>query len=358
MASRDDIELKLRKGTQSVHLTRDEFRERFRSRFVDPAFEPHARELAAIEATAWEAYEHKRKAPRTRRAGLGFADPQYELSLDWLGARAAVHAAQVLHDQRGPSRMLVISGAARNEHSCPGEISKTMRLAFEACDELRAAGCHVDLLDLSRTTSEYGTTIFPCKGCASTAMPLCHWPCSCYPNHGLGQAPDWMNEIYPMWVAAHGIAIITPVYWYQAPSPLKLMMDRMVCAHGGNPDPTSTHGKDPAAAKAIQLAGWNNPQHLAGRRFAVITHGEWAGAETLRHSLHDWLCDMGLEPVNADLERYIGYHEPAASSHDALDRDPDLIVDTRSAMQVLATRVTRARVEVTGATTRPSGGSE
>jgi len=47
-----------------------------------------------------------------------------------------------------------------------------------------------------------------------------------------------MNEIYPMWVAAHGIMIITPVNWYQVSSPLKLMMDRLVCADGGNPDPT------------------------------------------------------------------------------------------------------------------------
>ena len=36
-------------------------------------------------------------------------------------------------------------------------------------------------------------------------MALCHWPCSCYPNYSLGQTDDWMNEIYPLWVAAHGI---------------------------------------------------------------------------------------------------------------------------------------------------------
>lgn len=25
-------------------------------------------------------------------------------------------------------------------------------------------------------------------------MPLYHWPCSCYPNHALNQADDWMVE--------------------------------------------------------------------------------------------------------------------------------------------------------------------
>ena len=62
---------------------------------------------------------------------------------------------------------------------------------------------------------EYGTRIHPCKACFSTAAALCHWPCSCYPNYSLGQTHDWMNEIYPMWVAAHGVMIITPVNWYQ-----------------------------------------------------------------------------------------------------------------------------------------------
>jgi len=343
----ESIELTIRKGTPSVRLTRDEFRERFRTRFVDPAFEVHAKALDAIEETAWNAYEHGRKAPRTRRAGAGFVDESQELSLDWLATRSAIHAAQALRDQRGgPSRILVISGAARSEHTCPGEQSKTMRLAFEACDELRAASCHVDLLDLSRTVSEYGVTLHPCKGCVSTAMPLCHWPCSCYPNHALGQAPDWMNEIYPMWVGAHGIAIITPVYWNQAPSPLKLMMDRLVCADGGNPDPTSTHGKDAAAAKAIELAGWSYPRHLAGRQFSLVVHGDTEGTETLRRHLHDWLCDMHLEPAGAqaELDRYIGYYQPYATSHDELDRSPELITETRNAMRVLVDAVARSRV--------------
>ncbi|MCA1585403.1 MAG: hypothetical protein LC791_11775, partial [Acidobacteria bacterium] len=35
---------------------------------------------------------------------------------------------------------------------------------------------------------------------SATAMPLCHWPCSCYPNHAMGQVNDWMHEIYPRWV--------------------------------------------------------------------------------------------------------------------------------------------------------------
>ena len=110
--------------------------------------------------------------------------------------------------------------------------------------------------------------IYPCKACVSTAQPLCHWPCSCYPNHALGQANDWMNEIYPRWVAAHGVMILCPVHWYQAPASLKLMIDRLVCADGGNPDPTTTHGKDPALAKELELDGLGLSQ--ASRRARVL----------------------------------------------------------------------------------------
>ena len=45
------------------------------------------------------------------------------------------------------------------------------------------------------------------------------------------------------------------MHWYQAPASLKLMIDRLVCADGGNPDPTTTRGKDPVLAKELELMG-------------------------------------------------------------------------------------------------------
>jgi multimeric flavodoxin WrbA len=159
---------------------------------------------------------------------------------------------------------------------------------------LAEQGIDTVVLVLSRLVSDYGRVIHPCKGCVSTAMPLCHWPCSCYPNHALGQSNDWMAEIYERWVAAHGVLLLTPTYWYQAPSPLKLMIDRLVCADGGNPDPTRTDGKDAEVAKELELAGWPYPKHLAGRVFGVVVHGDVAGIESVRRALCDWLAWMGL----------------------------------------------------------------
>jgi multimeric flavodoxin WrbA len=209
----------------------------------------------------------------------------------------------------------------------------------------QADGFTIDFLDLSNLTSEYERRIYPCKACVSTAMPLCHWPCSCYPNYYLGQVNDWMNELYPRWVAAHGIMIVTPVHWYEAPSALKLMMDRLVCADGGNPDPTTTHGKEPEEAKVLELKGWKYPKHLAGRIFSIIAHGDAEGAEDVRRDLHDWLLDMGLVPAGgpALLDRYIGYYEPYATSHDALDRDEAFMDETRNAARTLMEAVTEMR---------------
>ena len=176
-------------------------------------------------------------------------------------------------------------------------------------------------------------------------MPLCHWPCRCYPNHAQGQTSDWMAEIYERWTSAHGIIIITPVYWYQAPSPLKLMIDRLVCADGGNPDPTTTHGKKALEAKALELKGWDYPKHLSGRIYGVVVHGDVAGIEGVRRSLTDWLDWMGLIDAGdrSKLDRFIGYFEPYATSHDALDKDKDVQTEVRNVASTVANAVAALR---------------
>jgi multimeric flavodoxin WrbA len=338
--------INVRKGQAEFPMSRQEFNARFRARFTDPAFAGKEALIDDLMETAWDGYHKERKSPVTRKAGAGFADPDYDLSVDWLETRNAIQDAQTRHDNAaGASRVLLICGSARNDKTCPGEMSKSYRLIEMAKSELTRAGLEVDLLDLSVLTSEYGKVIYPCKACVSTAMPLCHWPCSCYPNHSLGQVNDWMSELYPRWVAAHGIMIITPVYWYQAPSVLKLMIDRLVCADGGNADPSSTHGKKAEEAKALELKGWDFPRHLAGRSYSVVVHGDSAGTESLRRSLSDWLNDMDLIQAGADscIDRFIDYYGPYATSHDALDKDIALHEEVRNAARALVAQITARR---------------
>ncbi|MEK6606867.1 MAG: flavodoxin family protein [Myxococcota bacterium] len=337
----------VRKGQGSVALSKDEFRARMLRQFHDPAFAAVSEDLDRVVEVAWGSYHEYRKSPRERRAGSGFADPDANLPVEWLETRAAIRKAErTQRTARSRSRVLLVAGSARSDQTCPGEMSKTFRLASIAKRMIeKERGFEVDLLDLSHLASEYGRVIHPCKACVSTAMPLCHWPCSCYPNHAMGQTGDWMNEIYPRWAAAHGIMIVTPVYWYQAPSTLKLMMDRLVCADGGNPDPTTTGGKNPAKAKRLELAGWHYPRHLAGRVFSVVVHGDAAGVEALRRSLSDWLTDMRLVPAapSAAVGAYVGYMEPYATSHQALDRDRAFQEEVRNAARALVVAVRRLR---------------
>ncbi|MGE3246489.1 MAG: flavodoxin family protein [Beijerinckiaceae bacterium] len=340
----------VRKGSPDVSLSREEFFRRYRDKFYDPAFDSESTAIDRLAKIAWDAYRDGRKAPRTRKAGEGYADPGYDLSTEWIEAAAAIDAARKRHMHAdGPTRLLVISGSPRSDQTCPGEMSKSWRLLHIAREALgdkdeNGASIEVKVLDLSHLASEYGRTIHPCKGCFSTSPALCHFPCSCYPNHSLGQTGDWMNEIYPMWIEAHGVMIVTPVHWDQSPSALKLMIDRLVCADGGNEDPTTTHGKDPERARAME-PDWRYPRHLAGRAYSLVVHGDSEGIDGLRHALTDWLEAMELvaaEPKGV-ISRYVGYMAPYGESHDALDADKGLQEEVRNAARSLVRTVSSIR---------------
>ena len=155
----------IRKGQAPPQLTRAEFGARFRSSFIDPAFRAEDQSIARLEEIAWIAYSEGRKAPFTRKAGPGYVDPDYDLSTEWLGTKQRiVDAQQRWADPLSPSRVLLICGSARNDGTCPGEMSKTFRLLQIARETLEQTNIVADVLDLSLLTSDYGRKIHPCKG--------------------------------------------------------------------------------------------------------------------------------------------------------------------------------------------------
>src|SRR5262245_47377411 len=117
-----------RKGMPSARMMKEEFKRRFVSQFQDQNFDRLTTELDSVAEAAWEADAHPREAPHTRKAGPGYADPDYDLALDWINAAAAIHAALSVHTT-GPNRILLINGSSRSEHTCPGEMSKSYRLS-------------------------------------------------------------------------------------------------------------------------------------------------------------------------------------------------------------------------------------
>ena len=75
-------------------MSREEFGERFRRNFYDPAFEKESEAIARLEEIAWNNYKDDHKAPRTHKAGPGFANPDYDLSDEWRAARDRLLAAE------------------------------------------------------------------------------------------------------------------------------------------------------------------------------------------------------------------------------------------------------------------------
>ena len=95
----------------------------------------------------------------------------------------------------------------------------------------------------------------------------------------------------------------------------------------------------------MELAGWPYPRHLAGRLFAVVVHGDTVGAESLRRALADWASDMHmvLAGSKAEVDGYIGYFEPYAGSHEALDRDIVFQAEVKNAALTLMEAVEAKR---------------
>ena len=97
--------------------------------------------------------------------------------------------------------------------------------------------------------------------------------------------------------------------------------------------------------KALELQGWNYPKHLAGRAYGLVVHGDVAGIEGVRRGLSDWLDWMGLVDAGAKsrLDRYIGYYDTYAQSHETLDRDTDMQEEVRNVARAVADAVKRQR---------------
>ena len=99
--------------------------------------------------------------------------------------------------------------------------------------------------------------------------------------------------------------------------------------------------RTPKLAKELELEGWDYPKHLAGRAYGIVVHGDVAGTEARARALSDWLDWMGLIDAGdaARLDRYIGYYEPYATSHDALDRDKAMQEEVRNVARAVANAV-------------------
>ena len=339
-----------RKGMPDPSLDESEFKSRFHSQFKDPAFD-------AAQPTSWTASRAPpgtptaitARAPRTRKAGPGYADPDYDLAVDWIAAREAILDARSAGTTTRLARRASCWSTApsRSEHTCPGEMSKTWRLveiAREVLERRRHRG-RASSTSAGSPPSTGGTSI-PARPASRPRPPLCHWPCSCYPNYSLGQTQDWMNDIYPMWVAAHGVMIVTPVNWYQVvlaaeadDGPAGLRRRRQ-----SRPDADPRQGRREGQGSSSSRAGTIRATSPGGV-FSVVVHGDVEGAENVRRSVSDWLRFMQpaagrrhgrARPLHRLLEAL--RHQPRGAG-----RDEAVQEEVRNAAATLVTAVRRVK---------------
>jgi multimeric flavodoxin WrbA len=180
-----------------------------------------------------------------------------------------------------PFRVLILAGSDRRQYNCPGVDSKARALMLRMAEHL-PQGWEIDYEDVGNL---YGRArIQSCNACASTAMPLCVWPCNCY-EPGNKDEPDlmWDLDLYSRLDLADAWAIIGPVNWYGPTSNLKLLFDRLVCASGGNPCEDLIDHKNPEKAMALEHAPeWEqlSRNHLEGRTAAFFCYSD-AGANEM-----------------------------------------------------------------------------
>jgi len=107
-------DIRIRREMPDVALTREQFFERIRAHFYDPAFGSLAADVDRVVEVAWQAYDGGRKAPRTQKAGPGYADPDYDLSVEWSEASRRIKEAERRQkDTASPCRILLINGCDR-----------------------------------------------------------------------------------------------------------------------------------------------------------------------------------------------------------------------------------------------------
>lgn len=123
------------------------------------------------------------------------------------------------------------------------------------------------------------------------------------------------------------------------------MIDRLVCADGGNPDPTSTSGKKAGKAKALEMAGWRLPAAFGGP--GVWSGGAWRrgwrgrlAPRAVRLARLDGFHRCGIAVSAESIHRLL---EPYATSHEALDGDAAMQEETRNVARAVASAVVEMR---------------
>ena len=260
-------------------------------------------------------------------------------------ARERLKAAQAPpgRTRHALARAVDLRGASRNDGTCPGEMSKTWRLTEivrEVLDSAPASRptCWTSSLLTSRLRPPHP----PLQGLRvdrHAAVPLAVQLLS---QPRLGQTDDWMNEIYERWVAAHGVLIVTPVLLVPGAQPAEADDGPAGLRRRRQPRPDHDRRQGPRQGQGARARGLGLPAST------------WPAAPTAWWCTATWpasracaaRCATGSTgwawwtPASRPrLDRYIGYYEPYATSHDALDGDEAVQEEVRNVARAVVQAV-------------------
>ena len=113
---------RVRTGQTDMSVDREKFDGRFDAHFYDPAFDVVRQELDRVRDVAWDGYTSTARARARGRPGQGFADPDFELPVEWLAraARDPRRASSASDDPRRRARILLVCGARAQRPDLPG----------------------------------------------------------------------------------------------------------------------------------------------------------------------------------------------------------------------------------------------
>ncbi|MEK6875608.1 MAG: flavodoxin family protein [Nanoarchaeota archaeon] len=181
----------------------------------------------------------------------------------------------------GKIKLWIINASPREKNNCPQEKSKSQRIAEYIFKIAKKEGDEIYLTNLY----EY-PPIGPCKGCVSTVMSLCHYPCDCYPD--IKYPEDPMQEFYKIGERVDGIIFVTPVHWWSFSSYLSLFLGRLCCVDGGRKNANNKDKK--FEINLIKSGKFKSKKHWAGKIAGIYTISEstTGAAEPLAMTLN-WM---------------------------------------------------------------------
>jgi len=207
-------------------------------------------------------------------------------------------------------RIWIINASPRSENDCPQEKSKSQIIA-EYMAKIARKNAEVYLTNLYDAAN-----IGPCKGCVSTVLSLCHYPCDCYPD--VDYPNDPMKEFFKIGEKADAIIFVTPVHWWSFSTDLSAFLGRLNCVDVGRPN---AKGKDKNFEIKLMNSGKKYPvKHWAGKIAGVYTISEstTGAAEPLAMALNH----MGFWiPPHCISEQIIGADIPYHEHNKALDKN-------------------------------------